>query len=108
MGRGTRTPHPRSGPKFLHFHTVFGKNLPNNRLAAPSQVGPRLENPRSATGYYGKTRFGCQIDVNFCGTENIVHKESLSEGNTGLESEAAHAVPCFHILCISECEDRSL
>ena len=24
-----------SGPKFLHFHTVFGKKLPNNRLTPP-------------------------------------------------------------------------
>ena len=28
--RGTR---PTSGPKFLYFHAVFGKNWPNNRLA---------------------------------------------------------------------------
>ena len=28
-----------SGPKFLHFHAVFGNNWLNNRLAAPSGVG---------------------------------------------------------------------
>ena len=28
-----------SGPKFLHFHAVFGKNWPKNRLAPPSGVG---------------------------------------------------------------------
>ena len=47
--RGTRaTP---SGPKFLHFHAVFGKNWPNNRLA-PLPLGlvpPPLGNPGSAT-----------------------------------------------------------
>ena len=35
--RGTRA--PPSGPKFLHFHAVFGKNWPNNRLAAPPLWG---------------------------------------------------------------------
>ena len=32
------------GPKFLHFHAVFGNNWPNNRLAPP------LGNPGSANG----------------------------------------------------------
>ena len=34
--RGTRAP---PGPKFLHFHAVFGKNWPNNRLAPPPGLG---------------------------------------------------------------------
>ena len=29
---------PPPGPKFLHFHAVFGKNWPNNRLAPPFGV----------------------------------------------------------------------
>ena len=33
-GRGTKDVPP-SVPKFLHFHAVFGKNWPNNRLALP-------------------------------------------------------------------------
>ena len=32
---GTRDARPPPGPKFLHFHAVFGKNWPNNRLAPP-------------------------------------------------------------------------
>ena len=32
---GARDVCPPSGPKFLHFHAVFGKNWPNNRLAPP-------------------------------------------------------------------------
>ena len=32
---GARDARPPSGPKFLHFHAVFGKNWPNNRLAPP-------------------------------------------------------------------------
>ena len=32
---GTRDARPPSGPKFLHFHAVFGKNWPNNRLVPP-------------------------------------------------------------------------
>ena len=34
--------------KFLHFHAVFGKNGPNNRLAPPLGLAP-LGNPGSAT-----------------------------------------------------------
>ena len=47
--RGTRAP---PGPKFLHFHAVFGKNWPNNRLAPPplGLAPPPLGNPGSATG----------------------------------------------------------
>ena len=33
--RGRRKGRAPSGPKFLHFHAVFGKNWPNNRLAPP-------------------------------------------------------------------------
>ena len=49
---GTRDVHPPSGPKFLHFHAVFGKNWPNNRLACPplGLAPPPLGNPGSATG----------------------------------------------------------
>ena len=49
---GARPLRPPSGPKFLYFHAVFGKNWPNNRLA-PSPLGlapPPLGNPGSATG----------------------------------------------------------
>ena len=35
-GREGRVPPP--GPKFLHFHAVFGKNWPNNRLVPPLGV----------------------------------------------------------------------
>ena len=40
------------GPKFLHFHAVFGKNWPNNRLVPPPLgLAPLpLGNPRSVTG----------------------------------------------------------
>ena len=34
-GREGRAAPPSSGPKFLHFHAVFRKNWPNNRLAPP-------------------------------------------------------------------------
>ena len=34
---GARDARP-PGPKFLHFHAVFGKNWPNNRLAPPLGV----------------------------------------------------------------------
>ena len=50
--RGARgTPLP--GPKFLHFHAVFGKNWPNNRLAPPplGLAPPPLGNPGSATEF---------------------------------------------------------
>ena len=48
---GTRDACPPSGPKFLHFHAVFGENWPNNRLAPPplGLVPPPLGNPGSAT-----------------------------------------------------------
>ena len=44
---------PPSSPKFLHFHAVFGKNWPNNRLAPPplGLAPPPLENPGSATDH---------------------------------------------------------
>ena len=51
-------PPPPSGPKFLHFHAVFGENWPNNRLAhsplglAHVSLGlmhPPLGNPGSTT-----------------------------------------------------------
>ena len=32
---GARDARPHPGPTFLHFHAVFGKNWPNNRLALP-------------------------------------------------------------------------
>ena len=35
-GRKGRAP---PGPKFLHFHAVFGKNWSNSKLALPSGVG---------------------------------------------------------------------
>ena len=39
-----------SGPKFLYFHAVFGKNWSNNRLAPPLWFAPPpLGNPGSAT-----------------------------------------------------------
>ena len=43
---------PPSGPKFLHFHAVFRKNWPDNRLAPPplGLAPPPLGNPGSATG----------------------------------------------------------
>ena len=46
-----------SGPKFLHFHAVFGKNWPNNRLAPPTLglVPPPLGNPGSATALCSST-----------------------------------------------------
>ena len=49
-GREGRSPPP--GPKFLHFHAVFSKNWPNNRLAPPplGLAPPPLGNPGSATG----------------------------------------------------------
>ena len=42
LGLSVRDAPP--GPKILHFHTVFGKNWPNNRLTPPP-----LGNPGSAT-----------------------------------------------------------
>ena len=36
--KGTRMCTP-SQPNFFHFHVVFGKHLPNNRLVFPSVVG---------------------------------------------------------------------
>ena len=41
--KGGARPSRPPGPKFLHFHAVFGKNWPNNRLAPPP-----LGNPGSA------------------------------------------------------------
>ena len=51
------------GPKFLHFHAVFGKNWPNNRLAPPplGLAPPPLGNPGSATGFC--TRCGKYIQT---------------------------------------------
>ena len=42
----------KGGTKFLHFHAVFRKNWPNNRLAPPplTLAPPPLGNPGSATG----------------------------------------------------------
>ena len=50
---GARPSRPPSCPKFLHFHAVFGKNWPNNRLAPPplGLAPPPLGNPGSATEY---------------------------------------------------------
>ena len=31
--------HAPSGPKFLHFHAVFGKNWPKRKLAPPGNPG---------------------------------------------------------------------
>ena len=42
--RGGRKGRAPPGPKCLHFHAVFGKNWPNNRLAPPP-----LGNPGSTT-----------------------------------------------------------
>ena len=55
---GARDARP-PGPKFLHFHAVFGKNLPNNRLAPPplGLAPPPLGNPGSATAK-------CQVQHN--------------------------------------------
>ena len=49
---------PPSGPKFLHFHAVFGKNWPNNRLAPPplGLAPPPLGNPGSATGFQSQVK----------------------------------------------------
>ena len=49
---GGGTTCPPSGPKFLHFHAVFGKNWPNNRSVRPplGLAPPPLGNPGSATG----------------------------------------------------------
>ena len=50
-GRAQGTHAPCPGPKFLHFHAVFRKNWPNNRLAPHLGLAPPpLENPGSATG----------------------------------------------------------
>ena len=45
---------PPLDPKFLHFHAVFGKSWPNNRLASPPLrlAPPPLGNPGSATAVY--------------------------------------------------------
>ena len=43
----TYTPH--SGPKFLHFHVVFGKNWSNSRLVPPQGLMPPPGNPGSVT-----------------------------------------------------------
>ena len=49
-GRGGREGRP-PGPKFLHFHAVFGKHWSNKRLAPPplGLAPPPLGNPGSAT-----------------------------------------------------------
>ena len=51
-GAGDASP-PISGPKFLHFHAVFGKNWPSSLLVPPPLRGfsPLWENPESATCY---------------------------------------------------------
>ena len=53
---------PPSGPTFLHFHAVFGKNWPNNRSAHPplGLVPPPMGNPGSATG----GSYFIEIDLN--------------------------------------------
>ena len=50
-GRGSEGRASPFGPKILHFHAVFRKNWPNNRLALPSLelAPPPLGNPGSAT-----------------------------------------------------------
>ena len=40
--RGGRDMRPPFGPKFLHFHAVFGENWPNNRLAPSYGLGTFL------------------------------------------------------------------
>ena len=49
--REAHLPRAPSGPNFLHFQVVFGKNWPNNRLAPPplELAPPPLGNPGSAT-----------------------------------------------------------
>ena len=49
--KGEREGRAPPGPKFLHFHAVFGKNWPNNRLASPplGLAPPPLGNPGSTT-----------------------------------------------------------
>ena len=41
-GSGGGASHAPPGPKFLHFHAVFGKNWPNNRLPPPLELAPPL------------------------------------------------------------------
>ena len=38
-GRGREGRVSSPGPKFIHFHAIFGKNWLNNRLAPPCVVG---------------------------------------------------------------------
>ena len=64
--RGTPWIHtPRvHGSKFFHFHAVFRKNLPNNRLAPapwklPLAAPPHLGNPGSTTA-----KFESQLQLN--------------------------------------------
>ena len=54
---GARDARP-PGPKFLHFHAVFGKNWPNNRLTPPpfGLAPPPLGNPGSATAKWLESR----------------------------------------------------
>ena len=67
---------PPSGPKFLHFHAVFGKNWPNNRLAPPPGLAPPpLGNPGSATVVHGRSTLEGYVTV----TVYLQTKSSLSQ-----------------------------
>ena len=49
LHRQTLEAHPLSRSNFLHFHAVFRKNWPSNRLASPFWAGCPLGNPGFAT-----------------------------------------------------------
>ena len=48
-----------SGPKFLHFHAVFGKNWPNNRLPPPFGIST----PSSGKSWIGHWIQPCKTHV---------------------------------------------
>ena len=49
LGGSKDAPHR---PKRLHFQAIFGKNLPNNRLAHPWISTPPLANPGSPLKFH--------------------------------------------------------
>ena len=52
-GVGARDTRPHlSGPKFLHFHAVFGQNWSNSMLRSPELAHPPLGNSESASELY--------------------------------------------------------
>ena len=91
------------GPTFLHFHAVFGKNWPNNRLALPSGLGaPPLGNPGSATGC--DNIFWVSVILSSAQRSTETTLGSLRAANQNHRQFQAHQAKLTVSICIIKCD----